>query len=127
MPETHAVEAVASRGTGTASQRGTVYIVQSTDEQMKRYRAAEHYGDLVPIIQSRDAFPDDADHRIGQWREVMKTILGAFNPAKDYVLLTGDPLAIALCILVLSISTLTIPCLKWDRDEQAYYPVVVSV
>lgn len=106
--------------------RGTVYVVQSTDEGLGRYRAAMRYGNLVPIVQ-RDAFPDNAEERIDQMREIMKTILSEFNPAKDYVLLTGDPLAIAMCILTLSCSTLTIPCLKWDRDEQSYYPVTVSV
>lgn len=126
MPEACAVEAVETRGTGTTPRRGTVYIVQSTDSGLGRYRAAKQYGELVPLMQ-RDAFPDNADERIGQMREIMKAILGNFNPAKDYVLLTGDPLAIAMCILTLSLSVLTIPCLKWDRDEQAYYPVTISV
>jgi hypothetical protein len=139
----------------------------------------------------RDAFADNAAERIGQMREVMKTILSEFNGAKDYVLLTGDPLAIAMCILTLTLQATSkgelkttttircqcgwktelandtetaaevvaqahevqcfrrpyqhsamrisedrrweysaevrIPCLKWDRDEQNYYPVTVSV
>jgi hypothetical protein len=118
--------AVGTREAGTATRRGTVYIVQSTEEGLGRFHKAARYGDFMPIMQ-RDTFADNAEERMPQMREVMKAKLAEFNPSRDYVLLTGDPLAIAMCILTLSCSTLSIPCLKWDRDEQDYYPVTVSV
>lgn len=130
MPDTEAINAMAPRRTGAPASRGTVYIVQATDIEVAgnfgKFSKASRYGDLVPLMQ-RDAFPDNADERIMDMREVMRAKLKAFNPLRDYVLLTGDPLAIAMCILTLSCFTLAIQCLKWDRDEQDYYPVLVSI
>jgi hypothetical protein len=75
----------------------------------------------------RDAFPDNADERIDKMRHVMSAALFEFNPARDFILFTGDPLAIAMCVLTLSQWTLQIPCLKWDKQEQDYYAVTVSL
>lgn len=103
---------------------GTVYIVQGEDTG--KFARAKRFGELVYLMQ-RDAFPDNADERIDKMRYVMDALLASFNPAKDHVLLTGDPLAIAMCILTLSQWTLHIPCLKWDKHEQDYYAVTVSI
>lgn len=75
----------------------------------------------------RDVFPDDVSERVLTIRNIMKTKLQQFNPAKDFLLLTGDPVAIAIATLVLSCYTLSFNCLKYDRENRDYYEVQLAV
>ena len=101
-----------------------MFVVQ--DNGRYSFRKAERFGELVPLIE-RDVFPDDAQERVLVIRNIMKTKLQNFNPAKDFLLLTGDPVAISIAVLVLSCFTLNFSCLKYDREGRDYYPVELTV
>jgi hypothetical protein len=102
-----------------------VYIIQGTD--LGRFKKAERFGELACLIQ-RDVFPDDVEERVDTIRGIMTAMLERFEPAKDFLLLTGDPVAIVLAVMVLLCQGIvTIRCLKWDRENQDYYEVELSV
>jgi hypothetical protein len=124
MSETETVPSLETRPAGAPPIGSKVYVVQGTDNG--KYERAKRYGTLVYLME-RDAFPDNAEERIDHMHHTMHAALFNFNPARDWILLTGDPVAIAMCILVLSQWTLHIPCLKWDRQEQEYYAVTIYV
>jgi len=58
--------------------------------------------------------------RIGQTYDAICDWLCTFDPDTDYLLLTGDPVLIALCIAFLSRSGERMNLLKWDRQERRY-------
>jgi hypothetical protein len=124
MPQTDAIPAVDAGPEGQTPRRGTVFVIQGDDTG--KFKRAQRFGELV-YLMLRDVFPDNADEHIEKMRHVMSAKLKDFNPSRDYVLLTGDPLAIAMSVLVLSQWTLEIPCLKWDKLEQDYYAVTVNI
>ena len=49
--------------------------------------------------------------------------LDKFNPHIDYLLLTGDPLNIGLCVFIALSKHSKVDCLKWDRQRREYYVV----
>lgn len=101
-----------------------VYVIQAP--YLEKFRKAERYGDLVSLIQ-RDVFPDDVEERVATMKGIMTAILERFNPSVDFLLLTGDPVAIALAVMVITCRSTFIRCLKWDRENQDYYEVELSV
>ncbi len=100
-----------------------VYVVQ--DSGRYSFSKAERFGKLIPMLR-RDVFPDDHEARVEAIRGIFKHMMKDFNPAMDSLLLTGDPVAIALAVLVLSIHTLDIPVLKYDREADDYYRVQLT-
>ena len=47
---------------------------------------------------------------------------------EDYILMVGDPAAIAMAAAVASqITTGKFKLLKWDRQEKKYYPLIVNI
>jgi hypothetical protein len=104
--------------------KARVFIVQ--DSGRLNFTPASRFGELIPLV-GRDVYPDDADERVHAIRIIMKSKLAEFNPAKDFLLLTGDPVAIVMAVLTLAVQTLTIRCLKWDNEHKGYFPVEVSV
>tara|TARA_R100000700_G_C3179205_1_gene155449 strand:+ start:3615 stop:3923 length:309 start_codon:yes stop_codon:yes gene_type:complete len=47
---------------------------------------------------------------------------------EDYLLMVGDPAAIAMAAAVASqITTGKFKLLKWDRQEKKYYPLIVNI
>ena len=104
--------------------RSRVFIVQ--DSGRFKFTKALRFGELVPLIE-RDVFPDDVEERVVTVRNIMKAKLSTFNPVKDFLLLAGDPIAIVIATMVLTCVTLNIRCLKYDRENQDYYEVQLSV
>jgi len=110
----------AQRGAGLSR----VFVVQNNGRYS--FKKAERYGNLVSLIE-RDVFPDDAQERVATIQNIMKAKLVSFNPAKDFLLLVGDPVAIAVAVLVLSCYTLQFNCLKYDRENKEYYEVRLEI
>jgi hypothetical protein len=63
---------------------------------------------------------------VGQTYGAIAGWLCDFNPETDYLLLTGDPVLIALCAAFLSRSGERIPMLKWDRQEKKYTSIIID-
>lgn len=102
-----------------------VFVIQ--DDHRRDFSKAATFGKLVPLIE-RDVFPDDADERVVTIRGIMKHILRDFNPLRDYLLLTGDPVAIVVATLLLSsMGVFEFRVLKWDKEHGGYFPVSVAV
>lgn len=101
-----------------------VFIIQNNGRL--NFEPAAKYGKLVPIIE-RDVFPDDVDERVEAIKNITSTLLNNFNPEKDYILLTGDPVAIVIVSMFLVMNHMgqQIRCLKYDRENQTYYVVEI--
>ncbi len=108
-----------------------VYIVQrparrdrATGEWIDKYdmTAAEKHGRLVQLLQHTNVARDmdqalaRLEHRLSDWLP------------GDHLLAAGDPVAIALAVLVASrYCGRHLSLLKWDRIDQQYYAYRVPV
>ena len=102
-----------------------VFVIQ--DHGKIDFAKAKRFGELVYMVK-RDAFPDNAEDRMRVASFIMKDKLTSFKASQDHLLLTGDPLAIAMAVLVLaSYGVFDISCLKWDRENAEYYAVRVAI
>jgi|TARA_R100000482_G_scaffold42448_2_gene14760 hypothetical protein len=57
----------------------------------------------------------------------LKRKLLKFDSELDYLLLIGDPSAIAVCGAIIATKTQKFNVLKWDRETQVYYPVTLDL
>jgi hypothetical protein len=103
---------------------GLVFVIQ--DNGTKDFRKARRYGELVPVLWG-DAFPDNSHQRVEEMQAIIRAKLRGFDPQRDYILLTGDPVAIAITALVISERVLTVRFLKWDRENREYYAIPVQI
>ena len=101
-----------------------VFIIQ--DNGTRDFSKAREFGELIPMI-NRDVFPDDVKERVSKIGSIIQAKLKYFNPNTDYILLTGDPVAIILTgmCLMLNHSIEDVNLLKYDRENDAYYEVTV--
>ena len=88
------------------------------------YDDARRFGLLVPVIQ-RDVFVDDLPSRLDQMKATIEAVLGKFDSSCDYLLLTGDPIAIFMSGALLRDAG-PVKVLKFDRQAGRYYAVEVN-
>lgn len=103
-------------------QRGpTVYVVQKPYRDIDLTPALD-YGDLTYLL-GRGQLSDDAR----QEERELEYHLRHFSD-RDFLLLIGDPAAIALAgALAAKHNEGRFAMLKWDRHDEAYYPVFVDL
>lgn len=101
-----------------------VFIIQ--DDGNRDFSKAEKFGRLIPMIE-RDVFPDDADERVEAIHGIIRAKLNNFNPLYDFVLLTGDPVALVVVGMELQrrFPDEVVRLLKYDRENRGYYQVSV--
>lgn len=89
---------------------------------------AARFGD-IKFITAKEIFADDDSVDIDDVRdEVVSKLVGKFRPRMDRLLLSGDPIIIAMCMGVLGRCGVTsVNCLKFDREEGKYYHVRVPL
>ena len=99
----------------------TVYVVQEAPG--RNILSAEKYGELKLILPSgHNLFLS-----VGPTVRRIKKKLQNFND-DDYLLLMGDPACIGVaCAIVSDLNRGKFKVLKWDREEQKYYPVEVDL
>lgn len=99
-----------------------VFITQ--DNGRVSFEGARKFGELVPLVD-KDVFPDTAESRPQTMAYIMWSKMKAFDEQEDYLLLAGDPVAIALAVRVLTVvgGVKKIRCLKYDRELRDYYLV----
>ena len=97
-----------------------VFITQETHG--RNFLPARHYGKLVAVL------PDEAQVVISATpilRKIQRTLTD-YTP-EDYLLLSGDPIIMGLCMMVASEKTNgQLRMLKWERREKDYYEVNVD-
>lgn len=98
-----------------------VYVVQ--DDGNKNLLPALKFGQIETLISGRDA----QLYNTGPLVQDLRAKLRGFR-AIDYLLLVGDPVAIAIAAAVAAeFSGGKLQLLKWDRQERTYYPLRVDV
>lgn len=105
--------------------RRRVFIIQN--DGTKNFSKARRFGEFRTILK-RGVFPDELDGRLADMISFIRAILRDFDPGKDYVLLNGDPVSIALVSahLFSRFPDSVIRLLKWFPEEKGYLCVEVS-
>lgn len=99
-----------------------VYVIQ--EQRNHNISPALKYGEIKVILP-----PGDMNFSVNDTLARIERELTTFNYKEDYLLLTGDPIAIALAGWVLC-DLLGfndhIRFLKWDRHTTSYLPITVE-
>ena len=97
-----------------------VFITQETHG--RNFLSARHYGKLVAVL------PNEAQVVISATpilRKIQRTLTDFSQ--EDYLLLSGDPIIMGLCMMVASEKTNgRLKMLKWEKREKDYYEVNVD-
>ncbi len=104
-----------------------VFVTQ--DEDRLDLSGLDQFGKKITIF-TRSTYPDEADKRIQFMVNRAKSVFNRYeyNPDIDYVALVGDPLGIAVSFMIMGARGLdTVRCLKYDRQERAYYEIVIEL
>jgi hypothetical protein len=99
---------------------GKVYITQ--EAVGRNFLPAQHFGELKLLFPSSAQIVFTAAPVLHK----LETELAGFSD-KDYLLLSGDPLIMALAVVVaLESNRGCARCLKWDKQEKTYYEVAID-
>ena len=98
------------------NKQSTVWITQ---ENNKNYSQAKNYGE--PTFVTSFEYSSIANSKINSY--ILKDIdamANKFNPETDYLLFTGDPVIIALCVHALLDIHGSVNVLKWQNQDKIY-------
>lgn len=99
----------------------SVYIVQEMPNH--NLAPAMHFGEMKVLLASKEQITFGPEHAIRRLRHKLRTYRDG-----DYLLLTGDPVAIGLtCAIAAFYNSGRYTALKWDRREHLYIPVKVDL
>lgn len=101
---------------------GRVFVIQHNPHL--DYSDAIRFGKLTPVLR-RDVFADDLPTRIDKMKEALEGQMGDFDPERDFLLLTGDPVAIFMAGILLH-GARKVRVLKFDREVGRYYDVEIA-
>lgn len=99
----------------------SVYIVQVAPKL--NYVPAEAYGELIPIFKPGEQV---TSLTVDSALDTAESVLHNYDADIDYLLLTGDPAAIAVATAVIARRHGRIRLLKWDREACRYHVVEVT-
>lgn len=103
-----------------STARPVVYVVQ--DSKWNILPALE-FGSIETILDKNEQVFLNSKSVVEKIRRGLATYSD-----KDYVLPIGDPAAIGIaCAVAASMNGGRFTVLKWDRQEQVYYPVLVDL
>ena len=109
-------------------KESTVYVLQElpgTSIGRPKYNiiGAQKYGKLKVLLKENTQIIMSPGPIIFELRRLLKDYT-----SKDYLLLSGDPSVIGLaCAIVSDINNGRFNLLKWDRQEQMYYPLEINL
>ena len=97
-----------------------VYVVQEVNG--KNILPAQEFGEIKVLLpQGQIAF--DSEYSITKLFDKLKDIT-----QEDYLLLIGDPVAIAIAAIIASDYTDGLfKLLKWDREHKKYFAVEINI
>lgn len=96
-----------------------VYILQ--DDGTKNLTPARRYGNVI-------AFAGNDMPLFNQtWVDTLEHWLSPYNPTRDFLLLTGDPVLIGVACAILGKRWDQLSLLKWDRQSKDYTPITLYI
>ena len=105
----------------TDPRTSTVFIVQEMPNH--DIAAAMSFGDMVVLLPSNTQIAFSTAPAV----RMLKRKLRGFTD-NDFLLLTGDPVAIGLaCSIAAAYNAGRYTALKWDRREKMYIPVRLDI
>ena len=100
--------------------KSRVFVVQDTSLNLAK---ATRFGELEALLPRNITITMQPDSILAELRRRLREFT-----SDDYLLLTGDPLAIALAVTAAGAANEGIvTVLKWDRELGDYYPVRVDL
>ena len=112
----------------THETQSTVYVLQelpATRIGRPKYNiiCAQKYGKLKVLLKENTQIIMSPGPIIFELRRLLKNYT-----SKDYLLLSGDPSVIGIaCSIVSDMNGGKFNLLKWDRQEQMYYPLEINL
>tara|TARA_A100001011_G_scaffold273056_1_gene282371 strand:- start:939 stop:1319 length:381 start_codon:yes stop_codon:yes gene_type:complete len=112
----------------TSVKESIVYVLQElpgTRIGRPKYNiiGAQKYGKLKVLLKENTQIIMSPGPIIFELRRLLKD----YN-SKDYLLLSGDPSVIGIaCSIVSDMNGGKFNLLKWDRQEQMYYPLEINI
>ena len=112
----------------TGVKESIVYVLQElpgTRIGRPKYNiiGAQKYGKLKVLLKENTQIIMSPGPIIFELRRLLKD----YN-SKDYLLLSGDPSVIGIaCSIVSDMNGGKFNLLKWDRQEQMYYPLEINI
>ena len=109
-------------------KESTVYVLQElpgTSIGRPKYNiiGAQKYGKLKVLLKENTQIVLSPGPIIFELRRLLKDYT-----SKDYLLLSGDPSVIGIAVAIVSdINNGRFNLLKWDRQEQMYYPLEINL
>ena len=109
-------------------KESTVYVLQElpgTKIGRPKYNiiGAQKYGKLKVLLREDTQIIMSPGPIIFELRRLLKNYT-----SKDYLLLSGDPSVIGIaCSIVSDMNGGKFNLLKWDRQEQMYYPLEINL
>lgn len=98
------------------ASRSRVYVIQ--EQPRHNLAPAMDFGQIITLLP-----PGDANFSVQSTLEELKDGLSEFDNDSDWLLLTGDPIAIGLATMLVSQVGHEIGFLKWDKQERRYLPI----
>jgi hypothetical protein len=102
----------------------TVYVTQEL--KGRDLSGALSFGELEVLVRANWAVTDESVN------EIITDIydsLDSFNPKKDFLLLSGDPVIIGIAFMALTYiwdEGETFKILRWDRIEERYISITIG-
>ena len=109
-------------------KESTVYVLQElpgTSIGRPKYNivGAQKFGKLKVLLKENTQIIMSPGPIIFELRRLLKNYT-----SKDYLLLSGDPSVIGIAVAIVSdINNGRFNLLKWDRQEQMYYPLEINL
>lgn len=103
----------------------TVWVAHKGNN--KDYSKALRWGYPILSVFPFGVMPDFTQDQVSRLFGKAYKALNQFDPRQDYLLLAGAPEAIAVCAAVLLTRYPSIKTLKWDRENEYYYPVDINL
>jgi len=109
-------------------KESTVYVLQElpgTSIGRPKYNiiGAQKFGKLKVLLKENTQIVLSPGPIIFELRRLLRDYT-----SKDYLLLSGDPSVIGIaCSVVSDINNGRFNLLKWDRQEQMYYPLEINL
>jgi len=104
------------------SSENIVYITQNN---RKNYSSAHSFGE--PTFITSNEYDSIGNSNVND--EIMSEIrdmVANYDNSRDYILLSGDPIVIALVVHAALSRHESIRVLKWDAQERIYIPITLT-